>query len=49
MIGSGEHSIFIKAGVTPKSIDERFEEVEKEWKKQERKKIKKRIRCLFKR
>ena len=37
MIGSGEHSIFIKACIPPKSIDERFQELEKERKKEERK------------
>lgn len=49
MIGSGENSMFIKAGVNPTSIDERFEKLEKEWKKEERKdNIKKKVRSLFK-
>ena len=49
MIGSGENSMFMKADVTPRNIDERFEELEKKWKKEERKdNIKKKVRSLFK-
>lgn len=49
MIGSGENSMFMKADVTPRSIDERFEELEKKWKKEEQKdNIKKKVRSLFK-
>lgn len=48
MIGSGENSMFIKVGVTPRSIDERFEELEKEWKKEEQKDNIKKVRSLFK-